>query len=123
MKLNWGSDKVKKTVESTIKKRVSDACTFLEREIKGSFKYKSPPPSRPGEVPHVVTGNLKRSISSKVENLTGKVGIMAEKVEGDVLSYGIKLELGSKNIAPRPYIRPALERNKDKILSILSEPL
>lgn len=63
--------------------------------------------SSPGNAPAVDTGRLRQSISiddSQLSSLKIRVGTNVE--------YGPPLEYGSRNIAPRPFIRPAFERWK-----------
>ncbi len=63
--------------------------------------------SAPGEAPATDTGYLANSIQVDYEpgNLSAAVTVSAE--------YGEVLELGGRNIAPRPYLMPALEKEKD----------
>lgn len=72
-------------------------------------------PSFPDNPPAVDTGTLRRSITSQVDEptLTGKVGSNVE--------YAPELEFGSSKIAPRPWLRPALEQNEKNIEKILAQ--
>ena len=65
--------------------------------------------SAPGEPPKTDTGRLAGSIFAEFSN-----GGLRADVGTDVV-YGEHLELGTKNMAARPWLFPALERNKDKI--------
>ncbi len=60
--------------------------------------------SKPGEPPRVRTGNLRASIKSAWD----KQG--TRSVAGPTLSapYGKWLEFGTRRMAPRPYMQPAL---------------
>lgn len=67
-----------------------------------------PPPSAPGEGPGVRTGRLRASI-------THRLGADAQGPYADVGSnvhYAPFLELGTRKMAARPYLRPALAAAK-----------
>jgi HK97 gp10 family phage protein len=65
--------------------------------------------SAPGEPPKTDRGNLVSSIFNKIL----KGGLTSEV--GSDLKYGKWLELGTKNIKPRPWLFPTFEGNKNKI--------
>lgn len=59
--------------------------------------------SSPGDAPAVDTGRLRQSISAvKVTDGHWRVGTNLE--------YALLLEFGTRKIAPRPFMRPALAR-------------
>lgn len=59
--------------------------------------------SAPGEPPAVDIGNLANSVQHTMTGDTeGEVDVGAE--------YGLDLELGTVNMAPRPFLGPAVER-------------
>lgn len=90
-------DKVKKATENSLKNVVVD--------IANDAIQLSP----------VDTGNNRRSIKYEV----GAGGEVAKgELEGAVYStsgYGGILETGSVKMAARPYFKPALDKNKDKL--------
>lgn len=61
--------------------------------------------SAPGEAPATDTGNLVGTVFTKVEETQGEVGFTAP--------YGYWLEYGTLKMKPRPFLNPALEKNKD----------
>lgn len=63
------------------------------------------PPGPPGGKPGVRSGTLRRSIAWRpgIDALSPYVDV------GTVVVYGPYVELGTKNMAARPYLRPALE--------------
>jgi phage gpG-like protein len=82
---------------------------------RGAKKVYNAFPSSPGEPPHKQTGRLRASVQYEVDtpNLTARVGTN--------LPYGLYLELGTKRgLAPRPWLRRALDETAAKINSILS---
>jgi HK97 gp10 family phage protein len=110
--LKWYGDDVYKNIHNEQKKRVRQAAIFLESYIKKSFGTS---PSSPGEPPGVDTGRLRNSITHEIEealwDIIGRVGTNVE--------YGKWLELGTKDMSPRPYLRRAIEENKQELVNIL----
>ncbi len=80
--------------------------------------------STPGEPPHVQTGTLKRSIGFEIVNkFTGDEGHIGArlgfKASGSKISsstYGKWLEIGTRLMAARPHLRPALIKSRFKII-------
>ena len=86
-------------------------------------------------------GELRRSITSKVEDAEGVVftpleyapyveygtGLFAENGGRQAVPWSYKDDEGkwhsTKGMRPHPYMRPALEENRDKILRIIKEGL
>lgn len=103
-----------KTVQDKIDKALLKAGLLVERDIKKSFGVS---PSPPGAPPGVVTGRLRASIATRL--------IPANAEVGTKVTYARDLEFGDedRNLAPRPFMRPALERNEAKIKEILREGL
>ena len=115
MKLEWHGDEVTKRVESACLDRVTKACLLVEAEAKSEMDRKYPPASQPGEIPAVRTGTLKRSITHDPPEIirsliTGRVGTN--------LDYGLPLEIGTDKMAPRPWLRVALDKVKNAILAL-----
>jgi len=70
--------------------------------------------SKPGEVPRVQFARLKGSIEWEIHPVlpVGRVGTN--------LPYGKFLELGTRRMAPRPFMRPAIHRAEVLILGLFS---
>lgn len=113
MSVKWYGDKLKKEIRAKAIKNTTDACLFLEGDIKKSLTGKSP--SAPGEPPGKRTGTLGRSIAHEVEK---KADIIVGRV-GTNITYAIPLEFGTSKMSARPFLRPGLEKNKAKIKQIL----
>ena len=62
--------------------------------------------SSPGQPPGRVTGNLQSRTFKRVEHRPG-IDIV---VVGNDAEYASALEFGTRTMAPRPYLRPALNR-------------
>ena len=114
MDVKWYGDKLKKEMRAKCVKNMSDACLFLEGDIKKSLTGKSP--SAPGEPPGKRTGTLGRGITHEVEkkpdSVVGRVGTN--------ITYAIPLEFGTSKMAARPFMRPGLERNKERVARIMT---
>ena len=70
--------------------------------------------SAAGDAPNTDTGTLQRSIN--IEPLqpqkTMYVGVNAD--------YGVWLEFGTRNMAPRPFMQPAIDANEDTLRDIVA---
>ena len=103
------------------------ACMLVER----SAKQKAPKG----------TGELRRSITSKVENLEGVVftpleyapyveygtGLFAENGGRQDVPWNYKDDEGNwhstSGMPPQPYMRPALDENREDIIRVIKESL
>ena len=88
------------------------------RTGKGNVSKRTVRVSAPGKPPALDLGILRASIQHKVIKK-----LLA--VDGFILSSGVKyavpLELGSYKMAPRPFLRPAVRRNRRKINKIFTD--
>jgi HK97 gp10 family phage protein len=121
VKLNLKLDEAKKQVEEATRQGLRDTIVAIHNDaIKGSPKK---------------TGNNMRSISSEVSGMgmvasggEGGVERMVDdsKLEAAVYStsgYGGYLETGTYKMPARPYFRPALDMNKNKLIPNIKEHL
>lgn len=91
-----GIDSVK-MAETVVQKMAQDT----QAEIVMNFNTESPSPA--GEAPGVDTGTLKNSVVAVPKGRkTWAVNIGAD--------YGIDLEYGTRKMAARPFVRPAINR-------------
>ncbi len=111
--VKWHGEKLKAETEAEFIRRLHVASITLKNEIKEQISAPSPPPSAGGEYPHKDTGRLRASISNEVDNAakTARVGT-------NVL-YGKFLELGTKKMAARPFLRPTFDKLKAQIMEIM----
>lgn len=117
-------------IETNVGQGLATACNLVQRTAQESMtntkintgvsyythnKRIPHHPSFPDNPPAVDTGTLRRSVTTQVDEstLTGKVGSNIE--------YAPELEFGSSRIAPRPWLRPALEQNEKNIEKILAQ--
>lgn len=82
--------------------------------------------STPGDPPYIQTGTLKRSIGfDRPTKLTRRVGSSLKGAKGKDgkagRSYAHMLEYGTTKMAARPYLRPALMRQRSAIIKELSK--
>lgn len=69
------------------------------------------------------TGNLKQNIRVRVsrkrgqDRVTYRVGVTKDAF------YGMFLEFGTKKMAPRPFLRPALDEHYRRVIEIVRERL
>lgn len=81
------------------------------REIKGANR------SKPGEPPHKDTGFLRSSVAWRTE-----IGDDALRVVvGTSVNYGYWLEMGTTKMAARPWLRPTLDNNRERVRSLMAE--
>lgn len=97
----------------------ADAVTSIQRGAKtgkiyqrGNITHQS---SAPGEAPATDTGNLVQNIKSVKD--TGKFSWLV----GTGLKYGRYLEHGTTNMKPRPWLIPALEKNRKNITEMIQK--
>ena len=77
--------------------------------------------SAAGEPPATDQGNLAGGISTKVTKESNEIiGQVLTNSDGHS-EYGVHLEFGTKNILPRPFMQPALERNRPRIRRIFKD--
>lgn len=110
-----------KRAQGKLEKSLLASGHLVEADVKKSFVAS---PSPPGGPPGVLTGTLKRSIATRLMPMNVQVGTN--------VIYARRLEFGftgtdsrgrSYNQAARPYLYPALRRNKAEIIKIISKGL
>lgn len=67
-------------------------------------------PSLPGEPPNADTHNLDLSIDVRINPSRKSVLVFARAI------YAAALEFGTSRIEPRPFLRPALQRNRNRVV-------
>jgi hypothetical protein len=82
-------------------------------------------PSRPGESPHVLYGQLRQSMTWVVERtgtkITAKTGSNLKKARALELGFVGRTRNGRMmNLAPRPYLRPSLAESWQQIRGIIN---
>ncbi|MHC4499959.1 MAG: HK97-gp10 family putative phage morphogenesis protein [Planctomycetota bacterium] len=97
-----------------------------KRTKDGKIHYAAPP----GKPPAIDLGVLRASMMSDVRitglSVEGRIGPDIDYIEGHSMAgsdveYGLYLELGTKNMQPRPYLRPALRRTQKDVKKIFRD--
>jgi HK97 gp10 family phage protein len=106
-----------------IEKAIAAGAIAIQREAKRLVNQNAGPTktaprrpsSAPGQPPHKRTGTLGRSIDSETirrfPNFTGRIGTN--------INYGRWLELGTRRMKPRPYLRPALDAKRAAVIQAI----
>jgi hypothetical protein len=148
--LEWNGDELVLFTGGVMVKAVTKASIFLQGGAKeevggvgkgrlyrrrkqkgkrGSFRVSDfHRASAPGDPPARDTGILANSVSFTVKQrtlkITGSVGSDIDKIRSKEPTtdpeYGVYLELGTSDIAPRPWLRPSLIKAKPTINKILN---
>lgn len=104
-------DRIEAQLPTRLRMTTYDVTQKVVDIIQSSWSGYSPPPSMPGETPHIETGELKDSI--RIEQ---KRDVLGHYAAAWVIlfdsPYAAALEFGysPRNLAPRPFIRPAVEQ-------------
>jgi phage gpG-like protein len=135
-KLTWNGKEIGEMAAKRLKVNAEKAARMIEADIvrslsvghreavrRGDGSLMGLDPSIPGQPPHLLTGHLRRSIDHRVEKHPKYIDIfvVAGASYARVLEYGGMS--GKANIAARPFMRPALARNRDKAISMLVKNL
>lgn len=113
----WDPEPFLRGVNQQLAARMETAAGIVEADVKGSMAGGGRPhvPSQPGEPPRIDSGNLRRNISHSVV-------VQGRTVRGFVIAntnYARFLELGTRLMEARPFLRPALARNRARIVQVL----
>ena len=119
---SWRGGTVAKAVTLSVDNSLDAAAIFVQGDIIANFRKGNRTgrnPSAPGEIPAVVRGRLKASIGvDKPGKLLRRIGSGIGLGKFDP-GYAIFLEFGTRNIAQRPWIRPAVSRTRRPVARIL----
>ena len=132
VKIKWFGKKVSELATQVGLDAMNRAAFLLEADIKKSMARTRRDfsvrrrrgvhfhhPSLVGSPPAPDTGILMSSINHEIEvdasGISGFVGVEAG------VKHGLFLELGTINMMPRPFLRPALARNKKQIDAIFQK--
>lgn len=125
--LKFHTKKVVKSIEDTAAKRMAEATQAVRTQVletlsgnRSGRTYYVPGTKRtytassPGEPPAIATSELFKSISTAVEGVArtiiGLVG--TDKIQGKMT------EFGTRNMAPRPWLKISFEKSLGKVKSI-----
>lgn len=94
-------ERISRNIPGAAEKVVQKMAQDTETNIKNDFSPNSP--SAPGQPPGVDTGTLKNSILAKAEGKATWVVLVGA-------FYGVHLEYGTKRMAARPFVLPAVRK-------------
>lgn len=118
-KMNMIKNNLPKAISACCEKVRSTALNDMaktQRNMNVSYGKRNHHPSLPGNPPAPDTGNLRYSIHHTiVKENNACIGIVGTDVE-----YGKILEYGSSRVAPRPWLKPSLDKNENFIKSTIS---
>lgn len=115
-------DKVLKKISSQLTSNLNAAAEYSVRYIKEKISI-GQPPSKPWTPPHVLTGALRNSIGSGYgrNRFTRKIGTgIRSSVDGGYPAY---LEYGTRNMLPRPYMRPSMYETRETVGKLIKANL
>ena len=119
--------RVLKSTEDKLKKLIFESALLVERTAKdsilsgnktGNVYIRGGKPhiaSAKGEAPANDGGNLLSGISTRVKEMRSSVIGQVFTNSHGLSPYGRDLEFGTKNMDKRPFMQPALEKNRPKI--------
>lgn len=121
-RVTWNGPKVKQALEAELHRRLTAAAIVVAGRAKallsvagtgrqGKGRVYGAHPSQPGAPPKKQTGRLRASISYEVAGRMARVGTNVK--------YGRLLELGTRKMAARPWLRRALAEMRAAVVRIL----
>jgi HK97 gp10 family phage protein len=99
----WNSKELLAKVSGHVLEGMDDACKFAKAAAWGYA------PDRTGKL----RGGIDYTIEVERADVVGKVGVVAGK---DAPYYGYFVELGTKKMAAKPFLRPAVFDNAAEIV-------
>ena len=111
--------------KNALEKHIVAAATLVQGETKHLLNQgasnKGKTPSKPGEPPHKDQGNLGRGI--EIESARTATGEFVTRVgpANFAKKYGAALEFGTKNMAPRPFLRPAMDNKEEEVAALVAK--
>lgn len=110
-----------KTIALCCKKVQDDiqySMAHTERDMSKTYftnnKTKAHHPSLPGNPPAVDSGNLRNSIRYEVHSEGSEIYGVVGSTQKDP-DYAVFTEYGTNKMAPRPWLRPAMQKNNEWI--------
>jgi len=99
--VNWKGEAFMQRMEAQYDARLGRAAEIVAAKQREFINTPYPPASSPGESPHKRTGNLQAKVAvTKPAPLVRRIGSSA--------FYALFLELGTRKMAPRPFLLKSL---------------
>lgn len=100
----WNGDKLIRETERAAAEGVFEAATIVREQVKINIGVVGPPRSLPYEFPHIDTQELWDSIKIRGSRSRLEARVIAEA------EHAILLEMGTRHMAPRPFMAQSLEQ-------------
>ena len=116
---NWNGDAAYREVVDAGWSNLVRAVVFYWTALQNSLNVSNPrpyhTPAPPGDPPHKRTGFLAANVVYELEKeyLLARVGVLRNAL------YGMFLELGTRFMAPRPWLLATLEKVKTQMQAII----
>ena len=130
IKIIWNGPKIVKKTADQIFINMGLATQFMRNEVKTSINRPQPTrtssttgkrrglnPSKPGEPPKRIEGDLFKSIVTEITRSRNKI---VGRYGSTLTEIAIWLEFGTSRIAARPFLRPPLLKNRAELVRILT---
>jgi hypothetical protein len=127
MPVNVNFDKFRESVTQNAFNRIRDICVSAVAEGKTNMHYMGGTPSEPGEWPNIQSRSLQATLSYDIKlkghEVTGFFGIipwvaggqqLGGGAAGEARGYPYWLEVGTKRMAPRPWMTFTMNHIEDK---------
>lgn len=113
----WHGPRFMAIAENAVEEAVARAGLRVQIEaIRLVSQAAFPPASLPGEPPRVRTGQLTRGVDQETFRGRASGGVFFTARVGTNLKKGFWLEVGTRRMAPRPWLRPALDNKRNQIV-------
>lgn len=122
----WNLDAPLRDTERQFEQGLQAATAYLAGRVQRAINRGNRDgrnPSRPGEPPKKVTGNLFKSVTFEVVTTASRRVIIGRV--GTNVVYGRYLELGTQGrngrpgMAPRPFLRPTLQTEQKNLVNVI----
>jgi HK97 gp10 family phage protein len=132
----WYGQEFKAKVQRHVGANLDAAAIFLTNDIKNSFgdsgvtgtrsgatqSQRAANRSEPWGPPNVDSGHLRKNTGwDRHGNMRRRIGTGIGDKES--VGYAMWLEFGTRKMQPRPFLRPALSRNADKLRKMIGRPM
>ena len=101
-----------------VRSDIQESMAKTERDMSKTYftnnKTKAHHPSLPGNPPAPDTGNLRNSIRYEVHSEGSEIYGVVGSTQKDP-DYAVFTEYGTNKMAPRPWLRPAMQKNNEWI--------
>lgn len=117
--IRWRGHLFDQLLRQEVVKRLDESAQLVQQTAQANIATPYPPPSLPGEFPHLRSADLQASVQYVVDNgrLIAVIGSKLPK------KYGLYLEIGTRKMAPRPWLRPSLAACIPQIQQIFGRTL